>query len=509
MDYDSNDYDEYLNRSFKIRENFVSDKFRPNYHFLPPEGNWNDINGCIFWKGRYHIGYLQKIRNGPNIRDFSSWQHISSRDLLHWKYHKSSLNEPLLGTKGNYFNSGDIMRGMDIPTIITNMPSKGICIYQSFDKNLDNWIPINENPVISINDGIKVNSDKTNEVKFNESVIFDPSGWKDGNSYYALIGNKNFRKGFEGDSTSLFKSKDLMQWEYIGPFYKSNRKWTSEEEDCACSQFFPFGNKYMLLMHTHKPFNKCQYYIGDFLDDQFIPKLNGQLSYLGSMLAGPETLIDDKGRRIFWGWVRDAIFTKKSGWNSIMTIPWHFKSSPSNELLIQPVDEIKSLRYDYINLNNFHLHKEKIIEGIESDCMEIELTIDFQKSTEFGFKLLCSYDETEVTIISYKLKEKKFVIDFNRSSIENIYYPCGNNLVLKKGDLYQNIPYDKINSKIFNFRIFVDKSIIEIFVDNKICFVQRVYPVKNDSKLFKIFTLNDAIKIINLKKWEIDSTNPW
>ena len=78
------------------------------------------------------------------------------------------------------------MRGMDIPTIITNMPSKGICIYQSFDKNLDNWIPINENPVISINDGIKVNSDKTNEVKFNESVIFDPSGWKDGNSYYAL-----------------------------------------------------------------------------------------------------------------------------------------------------------------------------------------------------------------------------------------------------------------------------------------------------------------------------------
>ena len=28
MDYDSNDYDEYLNRSFIIRENFVSDKFR-------------------------------------------------------------------------------------------------------------------------------------------------------------------------------------------------------------------------------------------------------------------------------------------------------------------------------------------------------------------------------------------------------------------------------------------------------------------------------------------------
>ena len=52
------------------------------------------------------------------------------------------------------------MGGVEIPTIITNMPSKGICIYQSVDENLDNWIPLTENPVISINDGIRVNSQK-------------------------------------------------------------------------------------------------------------------------------------------------------------------------------------------------------------------------------------------------------------------------------------------------------------------------------------------------------------
>ena len=28
--------------------------------------------------------------------------------------------------------------------------------------------------------------------------------------------------------TSSFKSKNLRNWEYIGPFYKSDRKWTSE-----------------------------------------------------------------------------------------------------------------------------------------------------------------------------------------------------------------------------------------------------------------------------------------
>ena len=68
------DFNDYLMESYELRENLVADKFRPRYHFVPPEGRWNDINGAIFWKGRYHLGYLQKIANGPGQLDFSSWQ---------------------------------------------------------------------------------------------------------------------------------------------------------------------------------------------------------------------------------------------------------------------------------------------------------------------------------------------------------------------------------------------------------------------------------------------------
>ncbi len=144
------DFGDYLMESYELREKLVADKFRPRYHFLPPEGRWNDINGAVFWKGRYHIGYLQKIANGPGERDFSSWQHVSSRDLLHWRYHKASLREPLEGSRGDYFNSGDVMDGVEAPTIIVNMPRRGICIYQCHDDNLDNWVPLAENPVIPL-----------------------------------------------------------------------------------------------------------------------------------------------------------------------------------------------------------------------------------------------------------------------------------------------------------------------------------------------------------------------
>ena len=342
------DFDEYLMESYELREKLVADKFRPRYHFVPPEGRWNDINGAVFWKGRYHIGYLQKIANGPGERDFSSWQHVSSRDLLHWRYHKASLREPLEGSRGDYFNSGDVMAGADVPTIIVNMPRRGICIYQCHDDNLDNWVPLAENPVIPLDPAPERGWRSMSSSKLPECVIFDPSGWKEGDVYYALIGNKNHRPGYEGDSTSLFKSKDLREWEYVGPFYKSDRKWTEEVEDCACSNFFPFGDKHMLLMHTHRPYAKAQYYIGRYENEQFYPEVNGQLSHLGALLAGPETLVDDRGRRIFWGWLRDARTEdwESHGWSSVMTLPWHFSPAEDNSLLIDPVEELRSLRYD-------------------------------------------------------------------------------------------------------------------------------------------------------------------
>ena len=58
-------YDDFLMDVYESRERMVADRHRPRFHFLPPEGRWNDLNGAIYWNGRYHIGYLQKIANVP------------------------------------------------------------------------------------------------------------------------------------------------------------------------------------------------------------------------------------------------------------------------------------------------------------------------------------------------------------------------------------------------------------------------------------------------------------
>ena len=506
------DFNDYLMQSYELREQLVADKHRPRYHFVLPEGRWNDINGAIYWKGRYHLGYLQKIANGPGRRDFSSWQHISSRDLLHWRYHKASLRELLEGAKGDYFNSGDVMEGADVPTIITNMPRRGICIYQSRDDNLDHWVPLPENPVIPLDPTPEGRRSKSSS-QLPECVIFDPSGWKEGNVYYAIIGNKNHRPGYQGDSTSLFKSTNLRDWEYLGPFYKSDRKWTEEIEDCACSDFFPFGDKHMLLMHTHQPYGKAQYYIGRYESQRFHPEIHGQLSHLGSLLAGPETLVDDRGRRIFWGWIREARGDDwvNHGWSGVMTLPWRLTPAADNSLRIDPVEELRALRYDERRRPDVTLApgEERTLDGFESDCMEIRLTIQPNQAAHFGLKLLCSPDGQEETVVTYDAERQHFIVDFDRASL-NLELDYGRDARYPAKVVRQQVvPFPLDGNASLDIDLFIDRSVIEMFVNSRICIVQRVYPTRDDSKHVKLFTWDKAISVKNIVKWEMDATNPW
>ncbi|MHC4664566.1 MAG: hypothetical protein ACYS9T_01245, partial [Planctomycetota bacterium] len=52
---------------------------RPAYHITSPRSiGWPfDPNGAIYWKGRYHLMWIQNPGRG--------WAHASSADLIHWK----------------------------------------------------------------------------------------------------------------------------------------------------------------------------------------------------------------------------------------------------------------------------------------------------------------------------------------------------------------------------------------------------------------------------------------
>jgi sucrose-6-phosphate hydrolase SacC (GH32 family) len=510
-------YNRFEMDQYDFRQKLLNDKHRPKYHFLPPEGSWNDINGTFFHKGRYHLGYLRKIENDNGLKGsahvFSSWGHISSRDLVHWVYHPTSISdrgEPGSGYERGYIASGSsLMDKNGVPTIFANVRGRGMFVFQS-DDDLEHWRRLTEEPVVWEDDP-----------RFPEcwTHVMDSDCWLEGDTYYALLGQKNHRPGFEGDSTGLFSSQDMIHWQYEHPFYKSDRRWTEEIEDCACPNFFPFGKKYMLVMHTHLPYIKCQYYIGDYRDHVFYPEQNGQLSYPAALLGGPRFMLDGKGRRLFWGWIRDPRPVGEYGWNGIMTLPWHFTPRPDNGLAISPVEELNILRYDALYLPDEHLRDEERPLPIHSECMELKLRLKPEDAETFGIKLLCSEDGQEETVVTYNRKSNCFVIDFSHASRDRSIryevffrgsFPWAGSLKLPSNcfAVSQTIPYPLGERTGIDLDIFVDQSVIEIFVNSEICMVQRIYPMASDGGV-RIFSHGGGTAFSAIEKWEMEATNPW
>ena len=221
------------------------------------------------------------------------------------------------------------------------------------------------------------------------------------------------------------------------------------------------------------------------------------------MLAGPETLADDRGRRIFMGWIADARDWEATGWTGVVTLPWHLYPGPDNGLQVAPVEELAVLRYDEVRVDDMRLAagEEVTVDALASDCMEARMTLAPAGAAEFGIKLLCSPDGDEETTVTYHAAAGKFVIDFARASTDtSLRYP--HNVTR------QVVPYSAADGAL-DLDIFVDRSVIEIFVGRDLVMVQRVYPQRADSRQFRIFTRDAALAVSDIVKWEMDAANPW
>ena len=62
---------------------------RPQIHYSPRQNWMNDPNGCVYYKGVYHL-YYQYYPFGSQWGPMH-WGHAESRDLIHWEEKKIAL----------------------------------------------------------------------------------------------------------------------------------------------------------------------------------------------------------------------------------------------------------------------------------------------------------------------------------------------------------------------------------------------------------------------------------
>ena len=496
-----------IDSTLALTRKFQNDPHRPLYHFMPPSGWMNDINGTIYWNGRYHLFYQYNPQAA--YWDQIHWGHASSVDLVHWVHHPVALAPGEDGPdRIGCFSGGAFVSKEGAPTFIYLGSPDGICLATSHDDLLVNWTKHPDNPVIP--------APQPGDPDFGKYSVHDPCAWLDGDTYYALL-NRHAPEG-KGDSGYLFKSGNLTDWEYLGEFYESSRDWTEADEDLAVPDFFSLGDKHMLLFCSH--LRATQYYLGRLENERFHPEFHARMSWGGGHLGGARTLLDNRNRRIFFDWISEVggvDRARAAGWSGVTTVPRVLSLNEDNRLRIEPAPELSALRMNERNHENLRVQpdSELVVEGVEGDCLELEVHIDSAQAREFGVKVRCSPDGAEQTSIFYDRASKTLKVGVGESTLDDsiryIYYrtpeaterlPEAERIVAA-----QAAPFELAAGEPLELRIFLDRSVLEVFANRRECITQRIYPTRADSLGVRLFSNGGSADIKSIRAWDMAPTH--
>lgn len=457
----------------EYREQLLRDPHRPGYHFVIPEGTAMpfDPNGAIYWKGRYHLFYIFQDHRGHN------WGHVSSSDLFHWRHHPTGLIDGMFS--GNCFVNGD-----GRPTMCYHQVGQGNAFAVAVDDDLNDWKKLDSNPITP-----KTRPGDPHHDKYRS---WDPFGWREGETYYAIFG---------GEHPGLAKSKTLAgEWNYVGDFLANTVPGVSIHEDVSCADFFQLGNRHMLLCISHRL--GARYYLGDWKNEQFHPTSHEQMSWVDNSFFAPESLLDNRGRRIMWAWIFDAPQFKMrtdSGWSGTLSLPRVLSLGEDGKLRIEPPAEIERLRAKGASHANLQVPSDSDLplDDVRGDSLELSLSLQAPKARQFGLKVRCSPDGEEQTLIYYDPQDRKLKIDTQKSSLD------------QGPKSIEAAPLDLAAGEPLRLRVFVDKSVVEVFANGRQAVMRRVYPARSDSLGVRLFSVGGPAIAMQVQAWELAPSNPY
>lgn len=469
------------------------DPQRPRWHFLCPEEGHAmpfDPNGAIFWRGRYHLFYIFQRAGGVHC-----WGHASSIDLLHWRHHPTALDVAPGDPDRGIFSGNAFLDREGVPTIMYHGVNVGNCIAQSRDDLLEHWAKLATNPIVPI--------PKPGDPNHGKLESWDPHGWFEGGSYYAIFG---------GRPATLLKGPELTQLKYLHPFVENDRL-STEGDDISCPDFFPLGKKHVLVAISHQ--RGVRAWVGTWKDDHFAAENHTVMTYPGSSYFAPETLLDAHGRRILWGWVLDL----RGGtdlWSGVLSAPRVLTLGDDDTLRIAPAAELEKLRLNPRQRRDLALDGEMRLADLTGDSLDLALEIQPGTASEVGVKVRCSPDGAEQTTIVFDPKASELRIDFSKSSLAtNIPYRSW--VINAPKDAaerdrrvtVQSAPLALRENEPLRLRVLLDRSMLEVFANGRLCLTQRIFPTRPDSLGVALTARGGTARVTSFEAWEMAATNPW
>ena len=495
---------ELVMRSRELKQKFQKDHHRPRYHFLHcEEGDTmpGDPNGAIFWNGRYHLFYIFQRQQSAEPQTVHCWGHASSIDLVHWEHHPTALDVASTDVDRGIFSGNAFVSKEGIPTILYHGVSAGNCIATAEDDRLIRWTKLPSNPIVAM--------PKRGEPGFGVYDSWDPHGWLEDDTCYAVFGGNPGT----GSPPALFRGPAITQLKYVSRFL-DNDSWSEPGEDISCPDFFQIGGQHMLLCISHM--RGARYFLGDWKNDHFVASSHARMNWPGGCFFAPETLLDDKGRRILWAWCLDErphSAQVSSGWNGVMSLPRVLSLTSDGTLQIEPVEELQRLRLNHRSHKDLAVKPddELVLNDINGECLELLIEVPASGSDGFGIKLRRSADGAEETAIVYDAKAGMLQIDVNRSTLDpsiryrswSLFKPPDAEDAARRVTV-QEAPLALQANEPLRLRIFLDHSMLEVFANGRQCMTQRLWPTREDATGVSLFS-RAAETTASIEAWDMAS----
>jgi len=470
-----------------------TEKYRPRFHFSPDSMWTNDPNGMVFYDGEYHLFYQHYPHDivwGP-----MHWGHAVSADLVRWIHLPVALYPDSLG----YIFSGSAvvdvqntsrLGSRDNPPMIAVFTHHNDSLrktgtdqfqYQSIAFSLDHgrtWTKYEGNPVLK-NPGIR---------DFRDPKVL----WFEAGRRWIMVLAAH-------DRVMFYSSPDLLNWSLESSFGENTGAHGGVWE---CPDLFQLGaenvEKWVLLVSVNpggpNGGSATQYFTGEFDGHRFFndnPTAEplwidyGKDNYAGVTWSG---IPGQDGRRIFLGWMSNWQYANQvptTRWRNAMTLPRELKLAMHQDglrLHSIPVKELLQLRMDSLQVIRGMLSGTKLICSAPEtivDQVEIDLKIRMQlpgKSTLTSrFGLMLSNNLGQKLIAELDLENGQVFVDRTAAGPADF------------SQHFQGVhtaPLPLPDSGEFSLHVFIDRSSIEIFVnDGWTVMTELVFPGERFSRL--------------------------
>ena len=479
-------------------ERYAGDILRPSFHGMPTAGWTNETHGATYYNGKYHV-FFQKNPNGPYMSRLN-WGHIVSDNLYKWEEDPTAISpEEAYDKKGCWsgcvFTDDELTGGK--PNIFYTAVDYGratIAQAQPADDDLLTWTKKAGNPVINGRPNGLTDD-------FRDCFVF-----RNGNDLYMIVGSSKNGVGV----TTLHKyDKSTKTWSNDGKLFFSGSNANQDGTFWEMPNITKIGDKWLF---TATPLNTgvgvhTLYWTGSinadgtFAPDSRTPKTVEMAGFSkdGYGLLSP-TIFQKDGKTLMLGIVPDKLAGSenyKMGYAHTYSLPREISFDSKGNLIQKPFSGLAAMRSETsFMMTDFDLTAEKDLDPVQGRSLELSAKFVVGNG-DFGFSFLGNGDKK----VTLTYQPNSGMLSLDMSGINRIV----NDGVF--GGVYNYaLPTPVAVGEEMTLKVFVDHSIIDIFVNDTYAASVRVFPRDVDAVKATAFAKNGSVKMTSLEAYVLDET---